>query len=169
MNFSTLFHRNKMKADLTPGERAFLKLLQGFGYVVLINVFFAVFQYLNTHGTINWSDLLAFAGAQAALALALAIGKYFSAQGDITLGDLIDGVTDEVLHRVPSAIRPIDIPVSAPMPAPEPVTFPAMNTPVVVPASSIAVEPPTPAPPPAQQQTASSVESDPDITVKLKV
>jgi hypothetical protein len=101
-------------ANMTPTERAALKLLEGFGYVVLMNVIYTITAYLSSNGNIDYAALAKLIVWQVVLALMLSIAKYFKAQGDTTLATAIDAAEAQVAKREPSITPVVSTAVSTP-------------------------------------------------------
>lgn len=92
--------------DLTPLERARLKLIGHFILIFVFNAVFSVYLYLSNVGTnnaFNWQLLLISASSQGALALADGLKKYYSAQGDIPLAGLYTLAHNEIAAKTPVA------------------------------------------------------------------
>jgi hypothetical protein len=86
--FGTL-NRARAKLPLTPGERALLKLAQGFLVTGLVAALLTAGHALEGDGPVEWRRVL-FASAVAALVAILnALAKYFTAQGDAPIGDAL--------------------------------------------------------------------------------
>lgn len=95
-----LFQKANANLPLSPGQRAFLKLLQGFALTALISGLLAAAEYLAGNGVIDWQRLLIVVLAQAALAVGHAVAKYFTAQGDqAPLGSAIEAVIEAIESR----------------------------------------------------------------------
>jgi hypothetical protein len=86
----TLFARASRYASLTPAERAFLRLLEGLAYTALLGAANACVQYLGAHpgasSPVDWQPVLRTCAAGAAVAVLMALAKYFKAHGDPALG-----------------------------------------------------------------------------------
>ena len=83
-----IYNRARQRQSLTPGERAFLKLLQGLLCAALVATLPAIAAaFGNTN--VSWSDVLRTALAAGAVAVLLTLAKYLTAQGDPALRDLL--------------------------------------------------------------------------------
>lgn len=83
-----IYSRARQRQSLTPGERAFLKLLQGLlcaALVAALPTIAAAFGSAN----VSWSDVIRTALAAGAVAVLLTFAKYLTAQGDPFLGDAL--------------------------------------------------------------------------------
>lgn len=87
-----IFQKAQQGLNLTPGQRAFLKLLEGLGVAFLVAATPVVADALSSHGTVVWSDALRTALATGAVAVILSIIKYAKAQGDSPLLSVIEGL-----------------------------------------------------------------------------
>lgn len=84
-----MMNRARAKLPLTPGERALLKLAQGFLVTGLVAALLTAGHALEGDGPVEWRRVL-FASAVAALVAVLnALAKYFTAQGDAPIGDAL--------------------------------------------------------------------------------
>lgn len=81
-----LFQRSFRRVNLTPGERATIKLVKYIGYAVILNLFYLAIPYV-TADHINWTALGTSAVSMALLIIVLVLDKYFAAQGDKPLAD----------------------------------------------------------------------------------
>lgn len=88
-----------MLKDLTPTQRAFLKLIEALAWTAVVNIVFAIAAYLANNQTVDWKALSLFASAQALLAVLLAISKYFKANGQPLLSTAIDLAAQELIRR----------------------------------------------------------------------
>jgi hypothetical protein len=84
-----LLQRARRHEPLTPGERAFLRLIEGLVCTALVAALPVVADALGSAG-VNWTDVGRAALAAAAVAVLLALAKYARAQGDPALGDALD-------------------------------------------------------------------------------
>ena len=80
-----LFSRAARNLPLTPGERAFLKLLKGWIYTAVAAGIAVGVQYLYNNQMIDWQKLGYLIGGAFMLSLLTALEKYFTAQGDPNL------------------------------------------------------------------------------------
>ncbi len=88
-----LLQRARRHEPLTPGERAFLRLIEGLACTALVAALPVVADALGSTG-VNWADIGRAALAAAAVAVLLALAKYARAQGDPALGDALDELGD---------------------------------------------------------------------------
>lgn len=95
-----LFQRAAAGLALTPAERALLKLLQSLLLTAILTGLLAASQYLAGNSTINWHTLLFVIGGQILLAVATAIAKYITAQGDAPIGMAVEVLTEEVRKKL---------------------------------------------------------------------
>lgn len=128
-----LFSRAAAGLNLTPGERAFLKLLASFGDAGLAAVLAAapaILAYLSGQQAITWAAV-AFVAAFFVHGFMVAWRKYVSAKGDAPLATVI-GEVDAAAQRAlgqPNAVKTLADDVAAPVPAPAPAPV-AAATPV---------------------------------------
>lgn len=113
MNLLTLFSRARAGLNLTPSERALLKLVQGLVITFVVAVCTQVSALASTGGLdlSNHSTLLLLAGSGAASVLA-ALHKLSSASGDPLLSAVVGAVESEVGRYVP--LHQQSAPVAAP-------------------------------------------------------
>lgn len=97
----SMFARASAGLNLTPGERAALKAVQGIIVSALVAGAVAVLPYL-TGATVDWATVLHVFAAAVVASLALAVNKYWTAQGD-----------------PPLAVVPPDAPAAPQPPAPQ--------------------------------------------------
>ena len=126
-----IFARAYNGLNLSPGERAFLKLVKGWLYTAGGTGLIALVQYLNS-SQVDWRHLLIGTGSAAGLSLLNAVDKYFTAQGDAPLTQPIESKLEQTV-QAPPIIQHI---YNAPAPA----------TPVVQPVQKPAVVQPAPLP-----------------------
>jgi hypothetical protein len=102
----SLFARAARYASLTPAERALLRLVEGLVYVALLGAATACAQYLAGHpgasSAVAWQPVLQACAAGAAVAVLMALAKYFKAHGDPALGDVLAGVAAQVPQAGPA-------------------------------------------------------------------
>jgi hypothetical protein len=113
--------RARSYASLTPGERALLRLLEGLAAVALVGAATACIQYLASQpgagwAAIDWPGIARVCVAGAAVAVLLALAKYFKAHGDPVLAEALG----QIGARVASQINTGDVTaaVAAAPPAP---------------------------------------------------
>lgn len=87
-----LWRRARRHEPLTPGERAFLRLIEGLVCAALVATLPVVADALGSAG-VNWTDVGRAALAAAAVAVLLALAKYARAQGDPALGDALGAMS----------------------------------------------------------------------------
>jgi hypothetical protein len=109
-----LFARASAGLALTPGERAFLKVVDGFVFTAGGAAFAAVAQLLSAGGVVDWRKVAAVAGVTFATSLVVAMKKFFTAQGDAPLA--------AAAGMVESQLATVRIPFNAPAVAPTTVT-----------------------------------------------
>ena len=114
-----IFARAYNGLNLSPGERAFLKLVKGWLYTAGGTGLIALVQYLNS-SQVDWRHLLIGTGSAAGLSLLNAVDKYFTAQGDAPLTQPIESKLEQTV-QVPPIIQHI---YNAPAPAVPPVVQP---------------------------------------------
>jgi len=85
----SLLTRARAYDMLTPGERAFLKLLEGMFATALVAALPAIAGALGG-GDIQWGEIAREALAAGGVAALLALGKYARAHGDPTLASAAD-------------------------------------------------------------------------------
>ena len=83
----SLLRRAHFYADLTPGERALLKIIEGLIVSAVIAGLVAAFPLLSTQNvaSINWTSVLSVFVAAAGKTLYDGVSKYFKAFGDPSL------------------------------------------------------------------------------------
>jgi hypothetical protein len=99
-----IFQRAWNNLPLTPGERAFLKLLKGWLYTAIGVGLIAGAQYLTNNQVINWWSLAWIAGGAFALSLLMALDKWFTSQGDLPLSVATEAVTQRIQAALPGLI-----------------------------------------------------------------
>lgn len=107
----SIFTRARTYATLTPGERALLRLLEGLGAVALLRAATACAQYLGSQpgaglGAVDWPAIVRVCVAGAAVAVLLALAKYFKAHGDPVLADALAQVGAEVASETTGDAAP---------------------------------------------------------------
>lgn len=98
-----LFQKAAAGMNLTPGQRAFLKLVEALGVAFLVAAAPVVADALSSHGTVVWSDALRTALAAGAVAVILSIIKYGKAHGDSPLIQPLLGVLQSAADRLTEA------------------------------------------------------------------
>ena len=107
-----LFQKAAAGLSLTPGERAVLKLAQGFafaGVTAVVAAVPAVLAYLNGQQQVTWGLVLLVAGVFLHGFMA-AWAKYTSAKGDAPLTAAITSADAAVQQRLPLATNAIKTP-----------------------------------------------------------
>lgn len=99
---TTLFRRARAYADLTPAERAVLKLLEGLACAALV-VALPIVAGALSRGAVSWPDVGRAALAAAAVAVLLALAKYAKAHGDPALAGALAAVAADVPAPTPAA------------------------------------------------------------------
>lgn len=98
-----IFQKAAAGVNLTPGQRAFLKLVEGLAVAFLVAAAPVVADALSSHGTVVWSDALRTALAAGAVAVILSIIKYAKAHGDSPLIQPLLGVLQSAADRLTEA------------------------------------------------------------------
>lgn len=128
-------------ANLTPGERAFLKVLQSLALGGLVTGLLAVSDLLTTEsGVVDLQKLLGVAVVAVVLSVAHGLAKYASAQGDTPLGAAIEIVTTQAGQR----LRPITSNAYMPPAAKQQIAALPTTTPRTVPDYTTMVNPQAP-------------------------
>ena len=104
---SSIFARARRYQSLTPGERAFLRLAEGLVFVALVGAGTACAQYLAGPaagiGAIDWTVVARVCAAGAAVAVLMALAKYFKAHGDPALADALGALGAQIVSRAATA------------------------------------------------------------------
>lgn len=95
-----VFAQARNNLNLTPGQRAFLKLVEGFLVAGVIAALPIISQALAAQ-SINWSQVLRTAAAAFSVAVLLALTKYLKAQNDPPLNTVAATVTQSVVSEIP--------------------------------------------------------------------
>jgi hypothetical protein len=87
--------------SLTPAERALLRLLEGLAAVALVGAATAAAQYLSSPtgaglGAVTWPIVARVSAAGAAVAVLLALAKYFKAHSDPALADALGALATRI-------------------------------------------------------------------------
>ena len=92
---TNLFALARAGATLTPGQRAFLKLVEGFVIAGAVTAVPVVADLLTRPGGVDWQTVIK-AGAEAfTVAALMAASKYYKAQGEAPVANVLDTlVTD---------------------------------------------------------------------------
>lgn len=99
---ATLFRRAHAYANLTPAERALLKLLEGLACAALVAALPIVADALARESVV-WPDIGRAALAAAAVAVLLALTKFAKAHGDPALADALAAVAANLPAPAPAA------------------------------------------------------------------
>lgn len=83
-----IFARARAYANLTPAERALLKLVEGLICAALVAALPVVAQALG-HGGVDWPTIMRAALAAASVAVLMALTKYARAQADPSLASAL--------------------------------------------------------------------------------
>lgn len=94
---TSMFTRARLQLPLTPGERSFLKFLQGVIWSILLTAVVAVLPLVEQQ-TINWHTVITVGAGTLGLTLASTVQKYFTSQGD-TVGATIAGDVGTVISQ----------------------------------------------------------------------
>lgn len=119
-----LFQKAGKGLNLTPGERAVLKLVEGFliaGFVAALPV---VAELLGHQG-ITWQVVAQAAAGAFATAFLLAIAKYYKAKGDNPIAAGLAETLAGYIPRLPIVNSAASLAPTAPMPA-APATVPSV-------------------------------------------
>lgn len=84
---ANMFTRARLQLPLTPGERTFLKFLNGAVVSALLAGLAAIMQFLLLP-IVNWHAVFLIGGGTIGTTLAFTFQKYFTAQGDIPAATL---------------------------------------------------------------------------------
>jgi preprotein translocase subunit SecG len=121
--------RARAYQPLTPAERAVLRLLETLAYVALIGAATAAAQYFakpaGAGGAINWATVGRVCAAGAALAVLMALAKYFKAHGDPALAGALTSLAASGPASLTATSQPIPLP-AAPSSTPDPTAAPAL-------------------------------------------
>jgi hypothetical protein len=122
-----IFARSWQGLNLSPGERAFVKLAEGWLITALLAGSAIAYQLLMS-GNADYVFILRSAGGAALLTVLLAFKKYLAAQSDLPLSaaSLATQITDVAIMEAQKII-PAQ-PPAQPQKAPQPILFPAPNT-----------------------------------------
>ncbi|HEY7832741.1 MAG TPA: hypothetical protein VIG30_04145 [Ktedonobacterales bacterium] len=122
-----LVRRARAYQSLTPAERAVLRLLETLAYVALLGAATAAAQYFAkpAGGAINWATVGRVCAAGAALAVLMALAKYFKAHGDPALAGALTSLAASGPASLTATSQPIPLP-AAPSSTPDPTAAPAL-------------------------------------------
>ena len=96
----TVFAKAQNNLNLTPGERAFLKLVEGFVVAGIVAALPIISQALAAQ-SINWAQLLRTAAATCSVAALLAVTKYLKAQNDPPLSTVATTIAPAAITDIP--------------------------------------------------------------------
>ena len=115
----SLFSKANAGLNLTPGERAALKLVQGFILAGLVAALPVLAQLLAAQ-TINWADVARIAGGTFGVAVLMAVAKWFSAQGDSPLDAPLAAIAENAATQLATAtgLNAAKVPLVEPSPVP---------------------------------------------------
>lgn len=99
-----LFSRAWQNLPLSPGERAFLKLLKGWLFTAIGVGLIAGAQYLTNNQQVNVWALAWITGGAIGLSVLTALDKYFTAQGDLPLSVMTEAVTQRLQSALPGIV-----------------------------------------------------------------
>ncbi len=115
MNIFSIFSQAWQGVNLTPAQRAFLKVFQGLVITAVTAGLLAGAQYVATNGTINWHNLLYLVLGAIVVTLGSGLSKYFTAQGDAPLAMVTDNATSAIMTGLENDLTgPGTIPPSPP-------------------------------------------------------
>lgn len=117
----SIFSKAAQGLNLTPAQRAFLKLLKGWFYTALGTGIITGSQYVMGTAVIDWQKLLYIVGTGVLLSILSALDKFWSSQGDTPLALATEAAIQKVQALPPpqsSAISTATRP-----PAPEPIVL----------------------------------------------
>ena len=120
-----IFARARSYQSLTPAERAFLRLLEGLASVALVGAATAAAQYLSSPagaslGSLDWPLIARVCVAGAAVAVLMAVAKYFKAHGDPALADALGALATRLAGEAgASGTSPANPPTPADPPSPD--------------------------------------------------
>lgn len=89
--------------DLTPGQRARLKLYSHIAIIALVNGVLAALAFFTSGNVVSWQEVGICAVSQALLAGLDALKKYYSASGELPLSVMLDFARQEVAAKAPPA------------------------------------------------------------------
>lgn len=116
-----LFQKSAAGLNLTPWQRAALKLIEGLAVAFGIAALPVVADALSTHAAVDWTATIHNALLLGAAAVAMALLKYAKAQGDSPLLTAVEGVLSNVAASL-TAEAGLNQPVQEPEPTPTPPT-----------------------------------------------
>lgn len=103
----------KLPVDLTPAQRAGLKLISHFAIIAIFNGVMAGLVVASNGQVFNWQTVGMVVLGQAVLALLDALKKYYTASNQLPLSTLFDLVRQETLAKIqPISYTPIQQAIS---------------------------------------------------------
>lgn len=96
-----IFAQAANNQPLTPAQRAFLKLVEGFFLSALLVAGQTFFQYAAV-GAVDWQAALHTALIAGAVAFLLAVAKYYKSHGDPLIGALADTAAQAIESANPT-------------------------------------------------------------------
>lgn len=96
-----IFAQAANNQPLTPAQRAFLKLVEGFLLSALLVAGQTFFQYAAV-GAVDWQAALHTALIAGAVAFLLAVAKYYKSHGDPVIGALADTAAQAIESANPT-------------------------------------------------------------------
>lgn len=101
----SLFSRARANKNLSPIERAILRLSEGLGMTALVAALPVVADALSSSGTIIWGDVLHTALAAATVAVLLALLKYGKSLKDNPLVQAAEPLLENAAHNVAQSAK----------------------------------------------------------------
>lgn len=117
----SIFSKAAQGLNLTPAQRAFLKLLKGWFYTALGTGIITGSQYVMGTAVIDWQKLLYIVGTGVLLSILSALDKFWSSQGDTPLALATEAAIQKVQALPPPQSSAIS--TSTQRPAPEPIVL----------------------------------------------
>jgi hypothetical protein len=95
-----VFAKAQNNLNLTPGERAVLKLVEGFVVAGIVAALPVISQALAAQ-SINWAQMFRTAAATCSVAALLAVIKYLKAQNDPPLSTVATAIAQTAVTEIP--------------------------------------------------------------------
>lgn len=98
-----IFQRAQQGLNLTPAQRAFLKLVEGLVIAAIVTSIPIIGSAVATHlkeGSVDWGSIALFSLGTFSTVFAAAVVKYCKAHGDSPLAQLVGGVAQNVEDRL---------------------------------------------------------------------
>jgi hypothetical protein len=124
----SLFARARAQLNLSPGERALLKLVEGAVLAGIVAALPVVAQLL-AQQRVNWTEVARIAGATFAVAALMALAKFYKAQGDQPLEEVVSLAASTLAQK--AGVSDVKVPF-----APPPVPQTTLSTTSTTPGSS---------------------------------